>query len=165
MLDWSFIRQCHAHVPVLYWPVLWVSLMRLAATIAVYREEGRRCGCVRVTLTGQIWFDFLDESDAEREARASRVPDFDRAPWERLALGDEIAPGLGQGEPVSLAGAQLAWDYPAIRLAIHPLWPPWGGGFFLNLFSAAAGPGDSGAAGAAPCRFILRQAQDEVGLC
>ena len=131
MLDWSFIRQCHAHVPVLYWPVLWVSLARLAATIAVYREEGRRFGCVRVTHTGHIWFDFLDESDAERERRGALAPGFDRTPWARLTLSDEIAPGLGAGEPVNPAGAQLAWNYTATSPEIHPLWPPWAGALRL----------------------------------
>lgn len=133
MLDWQKILWCHTQVPVLYWPVLWYWLRRLAVTIELCREEGRRYMCWGLMPDGRIWIEHVDESDAERAARGALPPGFDRTPWESLAFTDATAPGLVimRLRPAILpAGHKPARNRPATGPLPARLWPPWAGGFF-----------------------------------
>ncbi|WP_143435439.1 hypothetical protein [Henriciella aquimarina] len=72
-------------MPVIFWPVLWVYLIRLEATAARCRAEGRKGFMWHLMKTGVIIVSFMDASEAERAARGELPRDFDRTPWTRLA--------------------------------------------------------------------------------
>lgn len=90
MLDWQLIQKCHAHVALWYWPVLWIYLIRLEATMAQARAEGRKGFMWHLMPNGVIFITHMDASDAERAARGELPRDFDRTPWTRL---EPVEPG------------------------------------------------------------------------
>ena len=91
MLDGRMLLRCHAHVPVIFWPVLWVYLLRLEATAARARAEGRKGFMWHLLPNGVIIVSFMDASAAERAARGELPAGFDRTPWTRHAPLGECA--------------------------------------------------------------------------
>lgn len=89
MLTRDHICRYHAFVPVWYWPVLWLSLLWLTATLRRLGAEGRDTFLIRVCQDGRIFIDHVSESPAERTARGALPDGPVHAPWTRLAaLGD-----------------------------------------------------------------------------
>lgn len=84
MISRHELQRYHAFVPVLCWPVLWLNLARLWATIMHCREEGRRGLGYRVFRNGAIVIDHIGDSAAERLGRRPLGEGFDYTPWTRL---------------------------------------------------------------------------------
>ena len=135
MLDWQLIRKCHAHVPVVFWPVLWVYLLRLEATAAQARAEGRKGFMWHLMPNGVIIVSFMDASRVERAQRGELPQEFDRAPWTRhLPLGEgalwaTLSGGAFSRLLVRLGGMaktilELDLDHTAVRPCATPPRPP-----------------------------------------
>ncbi|QYJ01470.1 hypothetical protein KUV46_03500 [Thalassovita mediterranea] len=84
MISREQIRLTHAHVPPVFWPVLWVYILRLWLTLVEAALEGRESVLYTVGRTGIIYVRHMADSEAERRARCPLGEDFDRTPWTRL---------------------------------------------------------------------------------
>lgn len=84
MISREQIRLMHAHVPPVFWPVLWVYILRLWLTLYEAALEGRETVLYTVGRTGIIYVTHKADSEAERRARCPLGEGFDRTPWTRL---------------------------------------------------------------------------------
>lgn len=84
MISHEQIRLMHAHVPPVFWPVLWLYILRLWITLYEAALEGRETVLYTVGRTGIIYVTHMADSEAERRARCLLGEDFDRTPWTRL---------------------------------------------------------------------------------
>ena len=109
MISREQIRLMHAHVPPVFWPVLWLYILRLWLTLYEAALEGRETVLYTVGRTGIIYVTHMADSEAERRARSPLGEDFDRTPWTRLLP-------LDLGELAALFGPQFRKTLP-----LHPV--------------------------------------------
>ena len=84
MIPREQVLRYHAHVLPVFWPVLWLNLIRLVATMHLLGEAGRNAILIEVTWTGRIHILFMADSAAERAGPCPLEGCFDLAPWQRL---------------------------------------------------------------------------------
>ena len=88
MITRDQLRQMHAFVHPVFWPVLWIYIARLWATLCRAGAEGRPAVLYYVSPNGMIRIGYMADSAGERAAREPLGPDFDYTPWMRLAPAD-----------------------------------------------------------------------------